>query len=179
MEPIVSRFSGSLALCLALAACVSTPPPAPAPSPTPAPTPPPVIAAPEPQFENWIDAPQTPGDWSYVSEPQESLALFGDATPDHLFVLRCDRATRQVGIARRGTAPVQLVMRIRTETMERILTASQLPDRGMVAASLDASDPLLDAMAISRGRFAVEIQGMRTLYVPSWPEVTRVIEDCR
>jgi len=33
-------------------------------------------------------------------------------------------------------------------------------------------------MALSKGRFAVETQGLETLYVPAWPEMTRVIEDC-
>jgi hypothetical protein len=42
-----------------------------------------------------------------------------------------------------------------------------------------AQDPLLDAMAFSKGRFAVESAGLATLYVPPYPEVTRVIEDCR
>jgi len=48
-----------------------------------------------------------------------------------------------------------------------------------LAVSLAARDPLLDAMAFSRGRFAVETAGLPTLYVPSWTEVSRVIEDCR
>ena len=46
-------------------------------------------------------------------------------------------------------------------------------------ASVPARDPLLDAMAFSRGRFAVEVSGGPTLVVPAYPEVTRVIEDCR
>ncbi|MEL6878174.1 MAG: hypothetical protein AAGL68_08770 [Pseudomonadota bacterium] len=49
----------------------------------------------------------------------------------------------------------------------------------LVAAELDANDPLLDAMAITKGRIAVETAGMPTLYLPAWAEVTRVIEDCR
>ncbi len=48
-----------------------------------------------------------------------------------------------------------------------------------IAARVAANDPLLDAMAFSKGRFAVEVAGLPTLYVPSYPEVTRVIEDCR
>ena len=44
---------------------------------------------------------------------------------------------------------------------------------------MPARDPLLDAMAFSKGRFALEVAGLPTLYVPSYPEVTRVIEDCR
>ncbi len=47
------------------------------------------------------------------------------------------------------------------------------------SVSLNPRDPLLDAMAITRGRFAVEVEGETPLYLPAWAEVTRVIEDCR
>ena len=40
-------------------------------------------------------------------------------------------------------------------------------------------DPMLDAMAFSRGRFVIEAEGLSPVYAPSWPEVSRVIEDCR
>lgn len=48
-----------------------------------------------------------------------------------------------------------------------------------IVARIPARDPLLDAMAFSRGRFAVEVSALPTLYVPAYPEVTRAIEDCR
>jgi hypothetical protein len=48
-----------------------------------------------------------------------------------------------------------------------------------VELTLPARDPLLDAIAFSRGRFAVAVPGEPTLYVPSWTEISRVIEDCR
>lgn len=54
------------------------------------------------------------------------------------------------------------------------------PDRaGGVSASLAPRDPILDAIAYSRGRFMLELPGNPPLYLPSWPELTRVIEDCR
>ena len=53
------------------------------------------------------------------------------------------------------------------------------PVAGALAVTLDARDPLLDAMAFSRGRFAIEVAGQPALYLPSWSEVGRVIEDCR
>jgi hypothetical protein len=53
------------------------------------------------------------------------------------------------------------------------------PAAGGVRAELAASDPLLDAMAFTKGRFAVETAGQETLYVPAYPEISRVIEDCR
>ncbi len=71
-------------------------------------------------------------------------------------------------------------MNIRTETSDRAVPAQQAgTGLSMLAATLPAADPLLAAMAFSKGRFAVETQGLATLYIPSWPEVTRVIEDCR
>lgn len=184
MKPIYAQFCSALALTFTIAACVpapapppavATPAPAPPPSPTPAATP----AVQQVAYANFLDAPQTPGDWSYVDEPGESLALFGVADPVHPFVLRCDKGSRRIGIARRGETTRPLVMRIRTETRDGVLSATQVDGWRLVAANVAASDPLLDAMAISKGRIAVEVEGMPTLYIPAWPEITRVIEDCR
>jgi hypothetical protein len=46
-------------------------------------------------------------------------------------------------------------------------------------AALSPRDTLLDWMAFSRGRFMVQSSGAPTLYVPAWPELARVVEDCR
>lgn len=68
-------------------------------------------------------------------------------------------------------------MIIRTETAERTQPARL---SGMlVRARLDPRDPLLDAIAFSKGRFAVEATGVPALYIPPYPEITRAIEDCR
>ncbi|WP_159983748.1 hypothetical protein [Novosphingobium sp. 18050] len=48
-----------------------------------------------------------------------------------------------------------------------------------IEIALPARDKVLDAMAFSRGRFAISAPGESTLYIPSWAEVARVIEDCR
>ena len=42
-----------------------------------------------------------------------------------------------------------------------------------------AYDPLLDAIAFSRGRFTVESESGAMLVLPAWPEPARVVEDCR
>ena len=159
MKPVYLHLTAALAVTFATAAAI------------------PAVAQEE---ENWLSQPQTPGDWIYIAESGETLALFdeGDVAV-HLFVLRCDKQSRRIGIARRGTTDKPLVMRIRTETRERVLSASQVPNNRLIAAEVDASDPLLDAMALTRGRFAVEVEGMEPLYIPAWAEVTRVIEDCR
>ena len=44
---------------------------------------------------------------------------------------------------------------------------------------LAASDPLIEAMGYSRGRFIVETAPLPPLVVPAWAEVLRVAEDCR
>ncbi len=175
----------ALASSLLIVTCCQTPqpapPPAPAPKPvaTPIPPPPPQVAL--PPADNWIDRPQTPGDWRYLVEPDETLAVFGTPSAPQL-VIGCNLGTRKVAIVRATSAPQQgdAAMRISTETASRPLiakAASGAPPR--VMATLDARDPLLDAMAITRGRFAVEVEGEPGLYVPAWAEVTRVIEDCR
>lgn len=64
--------------------------------------------------------------------------------------------------------------------MDRSLAAqSATQGPASLIGVLPANDPILDAMAFSKGRFAIETAGQQTLYLPSWPEVTRVIEDCR
>jgi len=137
---------------------------------TPAPTP-----APVPAFVgSWMDAPITSGDWSYLS----GTASFGEAGYQPYLSFRCDRAADAIVITRAGNAAGELV--VRTETMDRSLTTqasgSEPPSAVM---RVQVGDPLLDAMAFSKGRFAVEMEGQPTLYVPSYPEITRVIEDCR
>lgn len=143
------------------------------PATTPTPTPPPAPAAPlpaPPKSTAWADMPATPGDWRWGMEGGRSVARFAGQ-----LVLRCDPAARTVQIERVGsTAATALV--VRTQTLERRLAAAQ---PGLLAATLPARDPLLDAMAFSKGRFAVEAAGLPTLYVPSWTEVSRVVEDCR
>ncbi len=87
--------------------------------------------------------------------------------------------TLSVRTTQTGQAPIT----IRTETTDRTLAAQVGvgPDAGprFTIATLQARDPLLDAMALTRGRFAVETKEMPNLYLPAWAEVTRVIEDCR
>lgn len=177
----ISTFAklAAAAACVPVAACI---PPAPEPTPTAVPTPtttptppPPEITLPVP--ENWMDAPRTPGDWTYRPGSGQTQAIYGRAQgPAHL-VLTCNRPARQISITRSGSTARPVPMRIHTETRTATLTAQ--PSGGGMAATIAAGDRLLDAMAFSKGRFAVETQGLPTLYIPAWPEVTRVIEDCR
>ena len=177
MKPIRLAFGG--ALTVALVACV--PQPRPAPSVEVRPTPTPTLAPPPaPVHRNWPDAPATAGDWSYRLGASGGAALFGESQSDARLALRCDRNARSVVLWRAGEVSGATAITIHTESQTRSLAAvpaaGQMPG---IEAKLAASDRLLDAMALSKGRFAVETPGMPTLYLPSWAEVTRVIEDCR
>ena len=149
--------------------------------PTPAPTPAPPAPAPEPLMPppagtDWRDAPITPGVWEWRPMNGQSVARFAGG----LLYVRCDPASRSVTLSRQGDARGPTAMRIVTSSTTRQVNAT--PQGGpspLVSVAFSANDRLLDAMAFSRGRFAIETAGMPTLYVPSWPEVSRVIEDCR
>jgi hypothetical protein len=122
-----------------------------------------------------MDAPLTPGDWRYAA----GTATFAGPDGAALLTLRCTGGgitLERAGVGS-GFAPTLIV---RSEFMSRALSPTATPGAtGSTAASLPALDPLLDAIAFSKGRFAVESAGLPTLYVPPFPEVTRVIEDCR
>lgn len=169
-------LSAALGSCTAGAPAPQSAPPPPRPAPPPAPPPPPSPPAPA----NWIDAPQTPGEWRYATEGPRTATRFGPAGGEAEFTLACDLAARRITLTRKGATTPPAYIRILTETQTRLLDAETPPISPAVAAtSLAAGDPLFDAMALSRGRFAVETSGLATLYLPSWAEVTRVVEDCR
>lgn len=165
---------------VALAGCVpapSTPPPAPAPRPVP--VPPPVAPRPTPTpGADWRDWPLTPGDWRYRAAPGGGSATYGVAGGSPLAILRCDLSARRVTLSRTGSAPATLTLR--TTSVVRAVSAT--PDArvpGMLAIAFPANDSFLDALGFSRGRFVVEGGGLPTLVIPAWPEVLRVVEDCR
>lgn len=167
----------ALFLVVAASACVprADPPP---PAPTRPVAPPPAAAPrPAPLAADWRDWPLTPGTWTYRQDARGSLALFGTPGADALLTLRCDRAARQLYLSRAGADTRPLT--VRTTSLTRAVPVQ--PTGGIpayVAAALGATDPLLDAMAFSRGRFVVEQAGA-PLVIPPYAEIGRTIEDCR
>ncbi len=174
---------------LALAACspaVKAPPVTA--TTTPALRPPPAHAAPAPivaatPSTHWMDASDTPGAWRYqdFGPGAGKRSLFSDPGDTFYFSLDCVTYPNgpEILFARTGRpAKPDLVMVIRTETMQRALAARR-SGAEITAVAVPANDPLLDAMALSKGRFAVEVEGEATLILPSHAEVSRVIEDCR
>ncbi len=169
----------TLTACAALSAlltgCVG-----PVQSPAPAPPPPRPVSVPPrpPAATNWHDMPATPGVWQWRREGDASIARFGDAGAPALFSMACNPSAGTIGLTRTATTNAATTMTITTTSQSRRLAIDSSGD-GIVTAPLPARDPLLDAMAYSRGRFAVDVPGLASLYLPSWPEVSRVIEDCR
>jgi len=182
MKPIYSHVAAALGLTFAIAACVPAPRPEPTPAPAPvqvrpAPTPTP---SPQPTYSNWMDAPRSAGDWSYRAQTGGSLAQFGTPGAGAGFAMRCDSTRREIILTRESASTQPVPLRIRTETAERVVTAQPVAGQvSSVTVAIPARDPILDAMALTKGRFAIEAQGTQTLYIPAWAEVTRVIEDCR
>ncbi|OYU33489.1 hypothetical protein [Novosphingobium sp. PASSN1] len=191
-----------IAPLLVVAGCTGSPPqpsPAPrgtaAPAPRPAPLPVPPRTAPPPPLPasaalpdtaNWRDLPQTPGQWTYGAEATGSAVRFGQPGAGSLIVLRCDRTRPAIVLQRAGFGSAQVPATITTSAAVRRLTAAPVGDAGTVRnaaipfeITFNVRDPLLDAMAFSRGRFMVEMGGAQTLVLPAWSELGRVIEDCR
>ena len=140
------------------------PPPPPPPAPVPAPRP-----APAPSL-GWQDSALTPGDWAYRDGAAEYAGPEGP-----LFRIACEPGAR-MALLRVAPLPAD-ALTVRTTLLERSLAAT--PTAQGVVARLPAGDPLLDAMAFSRGRIAVEAGTAPALILPSWPEIGRVVEDCR
>jgi len=162
---------GATLLFAGLAGCVpraEAPPPAAPPAP---PAPPPAAPPPPPPAPpaDWRDAPLSEGDWSYRAGASGSAAVYGAG----IFELRCDGG--RISLVRRGGSGGSLA--IRTTFGERNLPAR--PEDGAAVATLAASDPLLDQLAFTRGRFLVQTPGAAPLILPAWAEPVRVIEDCR
>ena len=174
------RSSAALLAALVLAGCVAPANRAPAPRlvaqplvPLVAPPAVPPAEAPVVQpGEDWRDIPLSAGGWLY--RPSSGDATFGPPGAAR-FTARCDRTERIVTLARTGASGSALT--IQTSSATRTLPAQ--PQNGADVASLRASDPFLDAIAFSRGRFVVTSPPAPRLVIPAWPEFARVVEDCR
>ena len=149
------------------------PQPRPAPPVTrPAPTPPPAPAT------NWSERAPAPGVWTYTRDGRGSIARFGQAGTDALFTIRCEATGARIFVSRPGSVAARMTLR----STSGAKAYDALPTSGppsYVAAELMARDPQLDALAFSRGRILIGLDGAGDLVLPIWPEFTRVVEDCR
>jgi hypothetical protein len=166
------RILGTSCAALAIAACA---PRQEAPAPLPPPVPEaPVVRPPPPPPADWQAAPLSTGDWSYAPNPATPRATFRSAGVVS-FTISCERG-RAVRLQWVGAQAPAIA--IRTSYGERRLQASET-HINMVVVDLPPSDPLLEQIAFSRGRFLVQADGAQALILPAWPEPARVVEDCR
>lgn len=174
--PILLAAVGSAVLAASCSDTRIVPTATPTPTVHTAPLRPGPPVAPPPPRSDWRNVPVTPGEWSWGLEGGRSVARFAGGA----LTLRCDRANGTVTLLRAGTAAAPEPMTVTTTSSVRTLTATPQPGSPpALAVALRASDPLLDAMIFSRGRFVIDVPGLPPLYAPSWPEVSRVVEDCR
>ena len=122
--------------------------------------------------------PAIAGRWTYGQVAGGSEATFSDASGARQLVVRCVRATRQIRFVRPAMAAAPALY-VWTSTAARQLPATFDAATAELRADVAAVDRLLDALAFSKGRFAVAVAGAAPVIVPNWPEPTRAIEDCR
>jgi len=118
------------------------------------------------------------GSWSYAATAGGSEATFADANARPQLTIRCTRAVRRISILK-PTAAAAPFLWVWTSSQSRNVPASYDAASARVSADLAAFDPLLDAIAASRGRIGFSTSGLAALVVPPWGDVGRVIEDCR
>ena len=174
-----------LALLMLIAACAPVPQAAPEPAAPPPTAPPPSapVPAPAPLSGDWTDWPAASGNWTYRAEPGgSSVASFGASGAAPQFSVRCDHAARRILLLHPGVLPSgkSAMMTITaTAGSARYPVANVAGGLPYVVATLAPRDAMLDKVIFSRGRFLVNVEGGSDLVVPSWPEIARVVEDCR
>ena len=123
-------------------------------------------------------SPVSPGAWNYRAVTGGSEATFVDTTNTARIVVACGTVTRLVTISRISGAPAA-TLSFWTSSATRDLPARFDVNAKRVITQVGARDALLDAVAFSRGRFAVSMPGAPALVVPAGTEVAHVVEDCR
>ena len=118
------------------------------------------------------------GAWSYAAITGGSEARFADASGNPQLWMQCTRATRRVTIAKTAGAAAP-ALNVWTSSLTRSVPASFNPATARLTIELAPFDPLLDAIATSRGRVGFNAGTQPALVVPPWAEASRVIEDCR
>jgi hypothetical protein len=137
-------------------------------------------AVPPPRLTgDWNDWPFTPGIWTYRSDGRTSVAEFGAPGRNATINFRCDAQNRRVTLSRETSAPGARMV-IHTSSMTKTMAATPSDATPFyLGADIATTDPILDAMAFSRGRVLVEMEGQQPVILPTWAEIGRIVEDCR
>ena len=131
-----------------------------------------------PAVPDYSNARTLEGSWTYAATAGGAEATFRNSAAQPQLFLTCVRASRQVLIARPAAAAAP-TLQLWASNASRNLPASFNPATRRIQATLAASDTLLDAMALSRGRIAVGIAGQPAIVAPAWGEISRIVEECR
>lgn len=118
------------------------------------------------------------GSWTYTPAADGSEARFADSTNNPQLVVHCTRATRHVTISKAATAAAPTI-NVWTSSQTRSVASTFNPAAGRLSIDLQPYDALLDAISTSRGRIGFSVGTQPPLVVPPWPEIARVVEDCR
>ena len=118
------------------------------------------------------------GSWTYAATPQGSDANFANASGAAQLWVHCTRATRRVTISKSATAAAA-ALNIWTSSLTKSVPSSFNPATSRLTIDLSNYDPLLDAIATSRGRIGFSVGSEPPLVLPAWAEAAHVIEDCR
>jgi hypothetical protein len=118
------------------------------------------------------------GTWTYAATADGSEARFANTSAIPQVFIHCTRATRRISIAKPASAAAPSI-NVWTSSLTRGVASRFDPATGRLTIDLAASDPLLDAIASSRGRIGFSAAAQPPLVVPAWAEAARVVEDCR
>ena len=128
---------------------------------------------------DWRDLTMMAGEWRWAREGTLSVARFALPNGAERFSLSCDPARKTVTLRQPSYATGEQPLTITTTSTRRVVTGQGSGSAPyVIAVTFAANDPLLDAIAFSRGRFMIET-GLDWSIAPSHPEISRVIEDCR
>ncbi len=127
---------------------------------------------------HWTDWTMADGSWSYAKDDRGSIARFGAPGKDAIVMLRCDKGRARVYLSRAGTAGGSMTVRT-SSTSKAVAMQPTGTQPSYVVSEIGVSDSVLDAMAFSRGRIALELAGAQNIAIPVWSEIGRVTEDCR
>jgi len=119
-----------------------------------------------------------PGDWAYTASTDGSEAIFSNSSGQPQLTIRCTHSTRRISLIK-AAASAAPTLWVWTSSIKKSLPATYDAASTRISADLQAYDPMWDAIASSRGRIGFSSSGLAALVVPPWPEVGRVIEDCR
>ena len=118
------------------------------------------------------------GTWTYSATGDGSQSTFVDTQSQPQLTIHCTRMTRRVTISK-PAATSSPTLWIWTSAETKTVPATYDSANARVTADFAPFDPMLDAIASSRGRIGFSTSGLAATIVPPWGEVGRVIEDCR